>query len=307
MTTGAPQVNWADWTSVESSWVTSSPEMSGKAVFENHDRLFLRDVLGVPGAAYAPNANARWVDNFSHRLSGGWVHMKEVRFGDEMGCAMAAVLNFAPHVCESVPSRWDSDLLCGRPPADRPANVTSGWASIIIEGGYLCAAGSMNQSDIYLLEVPNLLVVRDAMSMSNEEAALPPRRLVGVDPELEARLDGWAFTEWAATHPGRLSIGAADENENTRGAYSTLPQQLWPYVRPSVHADAPPTKGVWRYGQRVDKQAGPPPSLGTGGSSSGGEAPAGGVLLGWVFTETGWANISAATVSNSGPILWSSN
>ena len=50
------------------------------AVFENWDRLFLKRILGVPGSAYPPGSNVRWIDNHAYRLSGGWVHAKEVRF-----------------------------------------------------------------------------------------------------------------------------------------------------------------------------------------------------------------------------------
>ena len=61
--------------------VTTSPTMSNDtAVFENWDRLFLKRILGVPGFAYPPGSNVRWIDNHAYRLSGGWVHAKEVRF-----------------------------------------------------------------------------------------------------------------------------------------------------------------------------------------------------------------------------------
>ena len=39
--------NWADWTSVTDSWITTSENMTDKAVFENHDRLFLTNILGT--------------------------------------------------------------------------------------------------------------------------------------------------------------------------------------------------------------------------------------------------------------------
>eukprot|EP01051_Picozoa_sp_SAG22_P008875 SAG22_NODE_704_length_7777_cov_6.153295_5_plen_66_part_00 len=58
---------------------------------------------------------------------------------------MNAIHNFAPHLCVPLrPADGDGDLLCGTPPATGPlpANTTTGWSSIIIEGGYLCAAGS---------------------------------------------------------------------------------------------------------------------------------------------------------------------
>lgn len=138
-------VNWGDWTTVEDCWVTTSPSMTNDtAVFENWDRLFLKWILGVPGFPYAPAQQIRWIDNHAYRLSGGLVHAKEVRFGDEAGCPMNAFRNFAPHICVPLESEIpnDGDKLCGLPPATGPlpANITGGWSSIIIEGGYLCAA-----------------------------------------------------------------------------------------------------------------------------------------------------------------------
>ena len=41
-------INWADWTTMEQCWISSSYTMQDKAVIENHDKLFLRDILGVP-------------------------------------------------------------------------------------------------------------------------------------------------------------------------------------------------------------------------------------------------------------------
>ena len=110
------------------------------------------------GFPYSPEQQIRWIDNHAYRLSGGWVHTKEVRFGDEAGCPMNAVRNFAPHICipldSGIPN--DGDKLCGLPPptGPLPANITGGWSSIIIEGGYLCAAGSDRKADIVLDQVP---------------------------------------------------------------------------------------------------------------------------------------------------------
>lgn len=45
---------------MEDCWVTTSPTMQNdSAVFENHDRLFLKRILGVPGFAYAPEQQIR--------------------------------------------------------------------------------------------------------------------------------------------------------------------------------------------------------------------------------------------------------
>jgi hypothetical protein len=139
-------------------------------VFENWDRLFLKRILGVPGYAYAPEQQLRWIDNHAFRLSGGWVHAKEVRFGDEGGCAMNALKNFAPHLCIALDSGVpaDGDKLCGVPPTHTtlppPCTTmltnctTGGWSSVIIEGGYLCAANSYQRADLLLEQVPNQLV-----------------------------------------------------------------------------------------------------------------------------------------------------
>ena len=64
-------VNWADWTTVEKSWVTTSTTQAlDTAVFENHDRLFLRDILGVPREpGQTAASNVRWVDNYAYRYS----------------------------------------------------------------------------------------------------------------------------------------------------------------------------------------------------------------------------------------------
>eukprot|EP01051_Picozoa_sp_SAG22_P008874 SAG22_NODE_704_length_7777_cov_6.153295_4_plen_54_part_00 len=49
-------------------WVTTSPAMpNNSAVFTNYDRLFLKRILGVPGAPYPPGHNVRWVDNHAYR------------------------------------------------------------------------------------------------------------------------------------------------------------------------------------------------------------------------------------------------
>ena len=54
------------------SWSTGSGYNGsyGKALIENHDKLMLRNVLGVPGGAGKRHLN-RWIDNFAHRVAGG--------------------------------------------------------------------------------------------------------------------------------------------------------------------------------------------------------------------------------------------
>ena len=81
-------VNWGDWTTVSDIWVTTSPTMtSGKAVFENWDRLFVKRVLAVAGTRYDLSKKVAWFHNHAYRLSGGILHTEEFRFSDDGGSA----------------------------------------------------------------------------------------------------------------------------------------------------------------------------------------------------------------------------
>lgn len=225
----------------------------------------------------------RWIDNHAYRLSGGWVHTKEVRFGDEAGCAMNAVRNFAPHICIPLESGipGDGDKLCGLPPSTGPLpeNVTSGWSSIIIEGGYLCAANSDRKADIVLDQVPAQLVLKDVISMMGSERF--GRSTVVVSESLD--LDG-PYMNVSGLARASMRIKISDV-WNVGLGETGLPPQLWPYVEPGeVFADSAPMKGSWLAGQIVTKQFGPPSSKGSEKATVDDmEGPA----RGWVCTESG--------------------
>jgi hypothetical protein len=120
-------VNWADWTTVDNCWVTTSMAMTNDtAVFENHDRLFLSNILGVPRDIHGVNATQRWVDNYAYRYDAGRVSLRGFRFGGEGG-GMAGIFNFAPLACQLVQSPYSHMDLCGRIPHDAqalPPNVS---------------------------------------------------------------------------------------------------------------------------------------------------------------------------------------
>ena len=81
-------VNWCDKASVSHTWVSSSPRMKDKAVFENHGILLLENLCGVPGVKR--ENDQRWVDNYAG------VTCRDVRFGGE-GAGFTPVVNFAPY------------------------------------------------------------------------------------------------------------------------------------------------------------------------------------------------------------------
>jgi hypothetical protein len=112
------------------------------AVFENHDRLFLSRIVGVPRELNGAASEQRWVDNYAYRYDAGllcgwiitltgWiitvsplasplhpsllplfstcfagrVSFNEFRFGGE-GHGLAGVYNFAPFACQLVHSNY---------------------------------------------------------------------------------------------------------------------------------------------------------------------------------------------------------
>ena len=74
-------VNWCDYMVIQDAWVErAGPNGSyAKALFENHDKLILLRMLGVP-QPIAGN-DQRWIDNHNHGDQGGVVTARDSRFG----------------------------------------------------------------------------------------------------------------------------------------------------------------------------------------------------------------------------------
>ncbi len=147
-------VNWADWTTVDKSWVTTSETQPlDSAVFENHDRLFLSDILGVPReSGHSAAARQRWVDNYVYRSAQGRVGIRQFRFGGE-GSGLGGVFNFAPFACQLVQSSFSHLDLCARIPHTAtavPPNVSLSMSAITIEDSQL----DTHQNILRLEEVP---------------------------------------------------------------------------------------------------------------------------------------------------------
>lgn len=85
------------------------------AVIENHDRLWMSHVLGVPRETRGAASRQRWVDNYLYRSAGGRISMHAFRFGGEGG-GLGGIWNFAPFACELVPSPYSHLELCARIP-----------------------------------------------------------------------------------------------------------------------------------------------------------------------------------------------
>ena len=205
---------------------------------------------------------------------------------------MNAVRNFAPHICVPLESGIpdDGDKLCGLPPSTGvlPENITSGWSSIIIEGGYLCAAGSDRKADIVLDQIPAQLVLKDVISMMGSGRF--GRSTVVVSDLLD--LDG-PYMNVSAEARASMRIKISDV-WNVGHGDSGLPPQLWPFVEPGeVFADSAPTKGSWLAGQIVQKRFSSSGTrarmLHTSMNDSGGVGLTNseGLVRGWICEESG--------------------
>ena len=101
-------VVWSDWASFSDSWITAHENMTDMAVIANHDKIMISNILGVPQNRKKTNATRqRWIDNYSHRVDGGTVHVRDVRFGGESG-GITALVNFAPFVCQEIMSKLET-------------------------------------------------------------------------------------------------------------------------------------------------------------------------------------------------------
>lgn len=271
-------VIWSDWGSITDCWITTSSNMSNLAVIENHDKLMVANILGVPqnrnGSHDATNATRmRWIDNYSHRVDGGTLHVQNMRFGGEAG-GITALVNHAPFACQEVLSKLETEM-CGRVPRSGPIPTSgmrgAGGSSIIIEGSAISGGGTgpgggkLFSADVVLEEIPAQLVLRDnwvqtaADDARNGEAA--SYRLVKVVPEVD--LDGPYVAmasqdslrarptfEISGTNWNRPSELVGDYGAGTSAAFD-LPPQLQPFQVGRVESVAPPTAGAWRAGQVV--------------------------------------------------------
>ena len=262
-------VVWSDWASFSDSWITGHPDMTNMAIIENHDKIMISKILGVPQNRGETNATRqRWIDNYSHRMDGGTVHVRDVRFGGESS-GITALVNFAPYACEEVQSKLETEM-CGR--VNRSGAIPSsgmrgaGGSSVIIEGSLIAgnAVGKPYSTDILLEEVPAQLVLRDnwvqAAADDGRYGDQAQYRLVRAVDEID--LDGpyvaLASRKGTRARPTfeisgnwNTPVEAMGGYERGTSAVFDLPQQLQPFQIGCVEGVEPPTAGTWRAGSVV--------------------------------------------------------
>ena len=128
----------------------------GKALFENHDTLFIERMVGVPHpiAGY----DQRWIDNFA-----GLVVARNARFGGEGG-GFTVVVNKASFLTTD-PSGMHWSERNASPPGRGPLPPGTTWegdpqhAAIILDSCQIDSDGSKErQANIWLEQLPAILV-----------------------------------------------------------------------------------------------------------------------------------------------------
>jgi hypothetical protein len=255
---------WSDWAVLRDSWISTSCNLTDGAVIENHDKLFISNILGVPCNRRGNASKQRWIDNYSHRIDGGTVHVRNFRFGGE-STGLPALVNFAPYACREVIQKPDLETeMCGR--MKRAGSQVqggvrgSGGSSILIEGSVFSSHAS---HDIMLEEVPSLLVLRDNWNNNAAADGLhqkcqqpgkgPCYKMVGVPKELD--LDGPymdvanqrgirarpVFKIETMWNPPSVHL-ATEPADVGPAAVFDLPQQLQPFQEGRVEGVAPSSR-----------------------------------------------------------------
>jgi hypothetical protein len=158
-------VNHCDGFSFLDSWVEGCfmPTCSkGKALFENHDTLFIERMLGVPHPV--TGNDQRWIDNEK-----GMVIARNSRFGGEGG-GFTVVLNRASFL--SAPCVNCSEPTVNPPPRG-PLPAGTRWegnpqaSTIILDSCQIDSDGNKErQANIWLEEIPAILVVQNSQGFA---------------------------------------------------------------------------------------------------------------------------------------------
>lgn len=242
-------VNWADWTLVESVWVTTSPSMpNDTAVFENHDRMVLSHIVGVPREVLGPTTRQRWVDNYAFRLSGNGVALRDFRMGGE-GNGLGGIYNFAPFTCILIQSPYSKLDLCGRIPLNA-SSLPNGTDTE--PAGFVQVTGSVldtHQPMVVLEEVPSKVSITESLIWDGGNF---PVLGLGDGVNLSSPLFVAAFTAAVARQNAMLTYTVDGTNWNGPAtSVQTLPPELLPFVPGRVEASTAPQVGVWTAGQVV--------------------------------------------------------
>eukprot|EP00038_Savillea_parva_P013867 m.213055 g.213055 ORF g.213055 m.213055 type:complete len:572 (-) comp26353_c0_seq1:183-1898(-) len=241
-------INWADWTRVDSSWVTSSSTMpNDTAVFENHDRLTLSNIVGVPREVNGPTSRQRWVDNYAFRLGGGTVIFDNFRFGGE-GHGLGGVYNFVPFACNLTQSPFSHLDLCGRLAHNASSLPLPHTVDIEPSGAIQITLSEIDthQPIILLEEVPAKISVWESIVRDGSGSGIPVVA-PAADVDLSSPYFNAVFTMAANRHLPILAYSVSPTNwDGPTASAGALPPEMLPFSTASrIQAPSVPTVGAW--------------------------------------------------------------
>ena len=200
-----------DTATLNDLWVEGSGYNASydKAIFENHAKMILNRMLGVPAKG---TGTQRWIDNH------GETNAHNCRFGGESGGWAVAVnyISFACYPCDPYTAGcgpcWKTP-----PPTIAPWNKTMTGMGPTFNGGGLrfteCDLYSkassfgkiqMAGAVVYFQEIPSYLVIADSMGFKEcSVCGLPGEGLIRINPAIELSSEG----QLAVSQPARLLCG----------------------------------------------------------------------------------------------------
>jgi hypothetical protein len=163
---------------------------------------------------------------------------------------MTAIVNYAPFLCNLLPSNFSRMHVCGRLPRDASPALNDNstaivrGATVIVESSLVANA---HAPAVRFEEIPTSFQLKTSWLVDGTR-----QPVVSWNQSID--LDGSALTI-AAAKPNkgklRFDVSGSDFDGAAVGS-ATLPQQLWPHMVPGqLFASHVPTRGVWEAGAIV--------------------------------------------------------
>jgi hypothetical protein len=256
-------VNNCDTMTIQDCWVEGFGynHSYDKAVFENHDKLILLRMVGVPAGNRIANNKNRWIDNGpSLGKPEGLLVARDCRFGGEAG-GMTILINRVSFMCVHMKTSGVPKYPICNPPPGRgpmPAPFTGGQAgevtysmvsgTIIIDNCAVAADQSEHQAAIYLEQLPSQLVVTSSNGFSYFPWEAAPTQMIRVSDAID--LDGPQLDIAALAAncsggiPCAIRFDISENNVITPANYSDLPEQLLPFQSGTLRRPHAPRTGT---------------------------------------------------------------
>jgi hypothetical protein len=214
----------------------------GKALIENHDKLTLLRLVGVPTPV--AGHDSRWIDNGPGTgQPEGLLVVRDCRFGGEAG-GMTIIVNRMSYLCMHQPANCSACRpTCLPPPGRGPLptgreiTYASVSGSIVVDNCAIAststttgAQGIPGGTAIYLEQIPSQLVVKNSNGFTYGPGPSSSHQMVRVSPDIDLDdsgqieyLSGGACDGDGFGQPNCVRFDIADNNVIVPGNYSVRP------------------------------------------------------------------------------------